>query len=92
VAPAELEGILRGHPGVADAAVVGVPNQRSGEVPKAFIVAKEPKLTEEDVKKFVAEKVSEHKHLVGGVEFVTTIPKNPAGKILRRKLKEMYSK
>jgi acyl-coenzyme A synthetase/AMP-(fatty) acid ligase len=44
------------------------------------------------VKKFVAGKVSRHKHLVGGIEFVTTIPKNPAGKILRKKLKEMYSK
>lgn len=89
MAPAELEGILRSHPGVADAAVIGVPDQRSGEVPKAFIVTKEPKLTEDDVKKFVAEKVSGHKHLAGGVEFVATIPKNPTGKILRRKLKEM---
>jgi acyl-coenzyme A synthetase/AMP-(fatty) acid ligase len=92
VAPAELEDLLRSHPGIADAAVIGVPDQRSGEVPKAFIVTKEPKLSEDDVKKFVAEKVSEHKHLVGGVEFVATIPKNPAGKILRRKLKEIYSK
>lgn len=92
VAPAELEDILRSHPGVADAAVIGVPDQRSGEVPKAFIVSKGPKLTEDDVKTFVAGKVSRHKHLVGGVEFVTTIPKNPSGKILRKKLKEMYSK
>lgn len=92
VAPAELEDILRGHPGVADAAVIGVPDQRSGEVPKAFVVSKGPKLTEDDVKKFVAEKVSGHKHLAGGVEFISAIPKNPAGKILRKQLKEMYSK
>jgi acyl-CoA synthetase (AMP-forming)/AMP-acid ligase II len=92
VAPAELEDILRSHPGIADAAVIGVPNDRSGEVPKAFIVAREPKLTEDDVKKFVAEKVSEHKHLTGGVQFVTSVPKTPSGKILRRNLKEMYSK
>lgn len=92
VAPAELEDILRSHPGIADAAVIGVPNDRSGEVPKAFVVAREPKLTEDDVKKFVAEKVSEHKHLVGGVQFVTSVPKTLSGKILRRSLKEMYSK
>ncbi|PNF38008.1 putative 4-coumarate--CoA ligase 3 [Cryptotermes secundus] len=92
VAPAELEDILRSHPGVADAAVIGVPDQRSGEVPKAFIVSKGPKLTEDDVKKFMAGKVSRHKHLTGGAEFVTTIPRNPSGKILRKKLKEMYCK
>jgi acyl-coenzyme A synthetase/AMP-(fatty) acid ligase len=92
VAPAELEDILRSHPGIADAAVIGIPHDRSGEVPKAFIVLKEPKLTEDDVKKFVAGKVSEHKHLTGGVQFVSAIPKNPSGKILRRNLKEMYSK
>ena len=39
VAPAELEAVLRTHPGVADAAVVGIPDERSGEVPKAFVVA-----------------------------------------------------
>lgn len=92
VAPAELEDILRSHPGIADAAVIGVSDQRSGEVPKAFIVTKQEELTEDDVKKFVAEKVSQHKHLKGGVEFIAAIPKNPTGKILRRKLKEMYSK
>jgi acyl-coenzyme A synthetase/AMP-(fatty) acid ligase len=92
VAPAELEDILRSHPGIADAAVIGIPHERSGEVPKAFIVSKEPKLTEDDVKQFVVEKVSEHKHLAGGVQFVTAIPKNASGKILRRKVKEMYSK
>jgi acyl-coenzyme A synthetase/AMP-(fatty) acid ligase len=92
VAPAELEDVLRSHPGIADAAVIGIPHDRSGEVPKAFIVPKEPKLTEDDVKKFVVEKLSEHKHLTGGVQFVTTIPKTLSGKILRRNLKEMYSK
>ncbi|KAJ4444145.1 hypothetical protein ANN_05934, partial [Periplaneta americana] len=92
VAPAELEDLLRSHPLVADAAVIGIPDERSGEVPKAFIVAKDQKLTEEDLKKFVAEKVSEHKHLAGGVQFISAIPKNPSGKILRRQLKETYSK
>lgn len=92
VAPAELEDILRSHPGIADAAVIGIPNDRSGEVPKAFVVPREPKLTEDDVKKFVAGKVSEHKHLTGGVQFITAVPKTASGKILRRNLKEMHSK
>ncbi|PSN32297.1 putative 4-coumarate--CoA ligase 3 [Blattella germanica] len=91
VAPAELEEILRQHPLVGDAAVIGVPHERMGEVPKAYIVPRDPKLTEEDLKGFVAAKVAEYKQL-GGVEFVQSIPKNPSGKILRRKLREMYCK
>ncbi|KAJ9590143.1 hypothetical protein L9F63_016728, partial [Diploptera punctata] len=92
VAPAELEDILRSHPGVTDAAVIGIPDERKGEVPRAYIVLKDSKLSESEVKKFVSDKVSEHKQLAGGVEFVDAIPKNPSGKILRRKLKELYNK
>jgi acyl-CoA synthetase (AMP-forming)/AMP-acid ligase II len=87
VAPAELEEILRSHPDIDDAAVIGVPDKRAGELPRAFVVPKRPKISEEDVKKFVAEKVSEYKQLKGGVEFLTSIPKSPSGKILRRVLK-----
>ncbi|XP_069685514.1 uncharacterized protein [Periplaneta americana] len=90
VAPAELEEILRQHPAVGDVAVIGVPHERSGEVPKAFIVPKDSKVKEDEIKKFVADKVSDYKQLAGGVQFVSTIPKNTSGKILRRKLKEMY--
>lgn len=89
VAPAELEEILRQHPAVGDVAVIGVPHERWGECPKAFIVPKDSKLTEDEVKNFVAGKVSEYKQLAGGVQFVPAIPKNNSGKILRRKLKEM---
>lgn len=92
VAPAELEEILRRHPAVGDVAVIGLPHEKSGEVPKAFIVPKDSKLTADEVKNFVAGKVSEYKRLEGGVQFVPSIPKNSAGKILRRKLKEMYCK
>jgi acyl-coenzyme A synthetase/AMP-(fatty) acid ligase len=56
-------------------------------VPRAFVVPKGPKISEEEVKKYVAEKVSEYKQLKGGVEFITSVPKNPSGKILRRALK-----
>jgi acyl-coenzyme A synthetase/AMP-(fatty) acid ligase len=92
VVPAELEEILRHHPAVGDVAVIGLPHERLGEVPKAFIVPKDSKLTADEVKNFVADKVSDYKSLAGGVQFVSSIPKNSSGKILRRKLKEMYCK
>ena len=49
VAPAELENLLRGLPGVADVAVIGVPHERSGEVPRAYVVRADAELREEDV-------------------------------------------
>jgi acyl-CoA synthetase (AMP-forming)/AMP-acid ligase II len=84
IAPAELEGLLLTHPAIADAAVIGLPNEEAGEVPKAFVVASEP-LTAEEVHGFVAEHVAPYKKL-RAVEFVKEIPKSPAGKILRRVL------
>ncbi|XP_058446117.1 uncharacterized protein LOC131427168 [Malaya genurostris] len=91
VAPAELEEILRDHPGVADAAVVGQVHPVSGEVPRAFIVRrKKSSVSEDDLKKYVAEKVAVYKKLDGGVTFLETIPKNASGKILRRQLREEY--
>ncbi|XP_069685502.1 uncharacterized protein [Periplaneta americana] len=88
VAPAELEEILRAHPDVQDAAVVGVPDERKGEIPKAFVVTKASNITEESIKKFVEKKVAKYKRLEGGVEFVTSIPKTQSGKILRKVLRE----
>lgn len=90
VAPAELEEILRDHPGVADAAVVGVPDDVNGEAPKAFVVLKsDQKLAEKDIADYVSGKVTEYKRLRGGVVFLDSIPKTPSGKILRRELKLM---
>jgi acyl-CoA synthetase (AMP-forming)/AMP-acid ligase II len=86
VAPAELEAVLLSHPKVADAAVVGSPDEEAGELPKAFVVAKgEP--TAEEIVSFVAERVAPHKK-IRRVEFVEEIPKSPSGKILRRVLIE----
>lgn len=90
VPPAELEEILRIHPEVLDSAVIGIPNAASGELPRAFIVAKNKNLSEKDIKDFVAGKVADYKKLEGGVEFVDQIPKNASGKILRRELKKRY--
>ncbi|XP_078590150.1 putative 4-coumarate--CoA ligase 1 [Branchiostoma floridae x Branchiostoma japonicum] len=89
VAPAELESVLLGHPGVQDAAVIGLPDDVAGELPKAFVVKKADNVTEKDITDFVAERVAPYKKLRGGVEFVGQIPKTPSGKILRRLLKDM---
>ncbi|WKX94827.1 hypothetical protein Q1695_011804 [Nippostrongylus brasiliensis] len=88
VAPAELEGILLSHPEIHDAAVIGIPDDRFGEIPKAYVVRAQESLSEEDVKGFIREKVSPYKYLTGGVEFVDTIPRSQAGKILRRVLRD----
>ena len=86
VPPAELEGLLLEHPGIADAAVVPKQDVEAGEVPKAFVVARQGvELSGEDVMNFVASRVATFKH-VREVEFIDAIPKNPSGKILRRML------
>ncbi|XP_055543054.1 luciferin 4-monooxygenase-like [Wyeomyia smithii] len=88
VAPAELEAILLKHPGVKDAAVIGIPNERVGELTTAFVVKEtDEKVTEKDIIKFVAERVSHQKQLHGGVRFIAQVPRTASGKILRRKLR-----
>jgi len=85
VAPAELEDVLRGLEAVKDVAVIGVEDERAGQLPRAFIV-KEGALTEEEVHGYMQQQVSGHKQLKGGVVFVEQIPKSASGKILRREL------
>ncbi|XP_031339405.1 4-coumarate--CoA ligase 1-like [Photinus pyralis] len=86
VAPAEIEAILRSHPDVSDALVVGIPHQRFGEVPKAFIVTKSPSSVNlKNIEEFVASKVARHKHLLGGIVVTENIPRTALGKLLRRK-------
>lgn len=89
VSPAELEDLIHGHNKVADVAVVGIPHERFGEIPKAFVVAKKGvPIKEDEIKEFVAERVVDYKKL-GQVVFVEQIPKSAAGKILRRELQKM---
>lgn len=87
VPPAELENIIREHPAVFDAAVVGVPDDKTGEKPKAFVVLnKKSNASEKDIMEYVSQRVAPYKKLKQ-VEFLDVIPKNPSGKILRRVLK-----
>ncbi|KAI1654715.1 acetyl-CoA synthetase-like protein [Daldinia decipiens] len=94
VAPAELEAHLLSHPDVNDCTVIPIPDEASGEVPKAFVVksASAALRPDEDVireiNKWVEEHKARYKWLKGGVEFVDAIPKSPSGKILRRLLKD----
>lgn len=91
VAPAELEAVLRCHPDIVDAVVVGIPHATYGEVPRAFVVKRQGANTSEDnVKQFVAKQVAKYKRLTGGVYFVESIPKTATGKILRREVKRLY--
>ncbi len=85
VPPAELEAILINHPAVADCAVIGVPDDEAGEIPKGFVVVKGDDVTDEELMAFVAEKVSPQKKL-RQIERIEEIPKSASGKILRREL------
>ena len=88
VAPAELEALLITMPGVADVAVIGIPDDEAGELPKAFVVSGPGSdLSEETVKAFVAERVATYKQ-IRLVEFIEAIPKSASGKILRRELRD----
>ncbi len=88
VPPAELEAIIITHPAVADVAVIGIPDDEAGELPKAFVTLKpEMEATETDIKDYVAEKVATYKQ-IQMVEFIDEIPKSASGKILRRFLRD----
>ncbi|MEX2314563.1 MAG: AMP-binding protein, partial [Thermomicrobiales bacterium] len=86
VAPAELEAVLLTHPSVADAAVIGSPDEESGEVPKAFVVRKDD-ISASEIMDYVAGHVAAYKK-IRLLEFVDSVPKSASGKILRRALIE----
>ncbi|XP_077227273.1 4-coumarate--CoA ligase-like 9 [Tasmannia lanceolata] len=86
VPPAELEQVLQSHPEIADAAVVPYPDEDAGQIPMAFVVRRPGStLNESQVMDFVAKQVAPYKK-IRRVAFINSIPKNPAGKILRREL------
>ncbi len=91
VYPNEVEDVLAQHEGILEVAVIGIPDEKSGEAVKAFIVKKDPNLTREDVLEFAKEHLTNYKR-PKHIEFVDELPKSNVGKILRRKLKEREMK
>jgi len=87
VYPNEVEDVIVMHPGVIEAAAVGVPDARTGEAVKVFIVRKDPGLTAEAIVAHCRESLTAYKvpHLI---EFRDELPKTNVGKILRRALKD----
>ena len=87
VYPNEIEQVVAMHPGVLEVAAIGVPDEHSGEVPKLFVVKKDPALTEKDIFEHCKEQLTGYKR-PKYVEFRADLPKTNVGKILRRALRD----
>jgi long-chain acyl-CoA synthetase len=87
VYPNEIEQVVAMHPGVLEVAAIGVADEHSGEVPKVFVVKKDPNLTEQDVLEHCRKELTGYKR-PKYVEFRAELPKTNVGKILRRALRE----
>jgi long-chain acyl-CoA synthetase len=87
VYPNEIEQVVAMHPGVLEVAAIGVPDEHSGEVPKIFVVKRDPQLTEHDLLEHCKKELTGYKR-PKYVEFRTDLPKTNVGKILRRALRE----
>jgi len=87
VYPNEVEEVIASHPGVLECAVIGVPDEKSGEAVKAFVVKKDPNVTAEDIVKFCHSQLTNYK-VPKHIEFRTSLPKTNVGKILRRELRD----
>lgn len=87
VYPNEIEEVAAGHPGIVESAAIGIPNEHSGEVVKLFVVRSDLNLTEDEVKAYCAERLTNYKR-PREVEFRESLPKSNVGKILRRELRD----
>jgi acyl-coenzyme A synthetase/AMP-(fatty) acid ligase len=86
--PIEIEKVLLAHPAVAEAAVIGWPHRRHGEVAVAFVVATK-QLTVPELQAFCHQQIADYK-VPSRIAFVNNMPKNPTGKILKSRLKEIF--
>ena len=90
VYPAEVENALMAHPAIADVAVIGVPDEKWGEVPMALVVRKpETTVTEQEIISFARERLAGFK-TPKSVAWIDALPRNPSGKILKKVLREPY--
>jgi acyl-CoA synthetase (AMP-forming)/AMP-acid ligase II len=90
VYPAEIENVLLSNDKIADAGVIGIPSDKWGESPLAVVVTSDESLTADEVMEFCKGKLAPFK-TVKAVEFVSEIPRNASGKILKRELREQYN-
>jgi long-chain acyl-CoA synthetase len=88
--PAEVENAIYGHPSVAEVAVIGVPDEKWGEAVKAVVVLKPGASAEaSDILSFARSRIAAFK-IPKSIDFVDALPRNAAGKVLRRQLQEPY--
>ena len=87
VYPNEIEGVLAAHPGVAECAVIGIPDDRTGEAVRAFVVRRDQALTESDLLSHCRDQLAAYK-VPKRVEFLEALPKSAVGKVLRRELRD----
>lgn len=87
VYPNEVEDVLAGHPKIIEAAVIGIPDEHSGEAVAAYIVRRDESLTPEEVREYCRENLTGYK-VPRRVEFRDSLPKTNVGKMLRRALRE----
>jgi long-chain acyl-CoA synthetase len=86
VYPTEIEQIVNLHPGVLECAAIGIPDARSGEAVKLFVVKKDATLSEDDVAAWCRKNFTAYKQ-PRVIEFRDELPKSPVGKVLRRELR-----
>lgn len=86
VFPNEIEDVVAMHPGVLEAAAVGIADEKSGEAVKLVVVRKDPALTEDDLRAHCRDMLTGYKQ-PKRIEFRDSLPKTPVGKILRRELR-----
>jgi long-chain acyl-CoA synthetase len=87
VYPNEIESVVAAHPGVAECAAIGVPDEKSSKAVYLFVVRKEPTLTEEEIYDFYKTRLAGYKR-PRRIFFRDVLPKNPVGKIIRRELRD----
>jgi long-chain acyl-CoA synthetase len=89
VYPVEVESVLAGHPGVADVAVIGVPDDRWGETVKAIVVPAGEQRDAAAIIAYCRDRLAHYK-CPTSVDFIEALPRNPSGKILKRELRAPY--